>query len=56
LRAAPNYTDDGTSAATDADIAIGRYQLLTKLNANANNEPLPRSATTLSTTDMITFQ
>jgi nicotinamidase-related amidase len=48
--------DDGTSAATDADIAIGRYQLLTQLNANANNEPLHKSATTLSKTDMITFQ
>jgi nicotinamidase-related amidase len=48
--------DDGTSAATDADIAIGRYQLLTQLNANANNEPLRRSATTLSKTDIITFQ
>jgi nicotinamidase-related amidase len=48
--------DDGTSAATDADVAIGRYQLLTQLNANANNEPLRKSATTLSKTDMITFQ
>jgi hypothetical protein len=48
--------NDGTSAATDADVAIGRYQLLTQLNANANNEPLHKSATTLSKTDMITFQ
>jgi len=48
--------DDGTSAATEADVAIGRYQLLTQLNANANNEPLRKSATTLSKTDMITFQ
>jgi nicotinamidase-related amidase len=48
--------DDGTSASTDADVAIGRYQLLTQLNANANNEPLRKSATTLSKTDMITFQ
>jgi nicotinamidase-related amidase len=48
--------DDGTSAATDADVAIGRYQLLTQLNANANNEALKKGATTLSKTDMITFQ
>ena len=48
--------DDGTSAMTDADVAIGRYQLLTQLNANANNEPLQKGATTLSKTDMITFQ
>jgi nicotinamidase-related amidase len=48
--------DDGTSASTDADVAIGRYQLLTQLNSNPNNEPLHKSATTLSKTDMITFQ
>ena len=48
--------DDGTSAATDYDIAIGRYQLLTQLNANANNEPLKKMAATLSRTDLISFQ
>jgi isochorismate hydrolase len=48
--------DDATSAAQDYDIAIGRYQLLTQLNANANNEPLRKSAATLSRTDLITFQ
>jgi nicotinamidase-related amidase len=48
--------DDGTSAATDADVAIGRYQLLTQLNANANNDPLKNGAVTLSKTDLITFQ
>jgi nicotinamidase-related amidase len=48
--------DDGTSAATDADIAIGRYQLLTQLNANANNEALKKGAVTLSKTDLISFQ
>jgi len=48
--------DDGTSAAQDYDIAIGRYQLLTQLNANANNEPLRKAAVTLSRTDIITFQ
>jgi nicotinamidase-related amidase len=48
--------DDGTSAAQDYDVAIGRYQLLTQLNANANNEPLKASAVTLSRTNLITFQ
>jgi nicotinamidase-related amidase len=48
--------DDGTSAARDYDIAIGRYQLLTQLNANASNEPLKPRAATLSRTDLIEFQ
>ena len=48
--------DDGTSAAQDYDIAIGRYQLLTQLNSNPNNEPLRKGAVTLSRTDLITFQ
>jgi nicotinamidase-related amidase len=48
--------DDGTSAATDYDIAIGRYQLLTQLNANATNDPLKKMAATLTRTDLITFQ
>jgi isochorismate hydrolase len=48
--------DDGTSAATDADVAIGRYQLLTQLNSNPNNEPLHKGAVTLSKTDLINFQ
>lgn len=47
--------DDGTSAAQDYDVAIGRYQLLTQLNANANNDPLKKGAVTLSKTDLITF-
>jgi nicotinamidase-related amidase len=48
--------DDATSAAQDYDIAVGRYQLLTQLNANPNNEPLRKAAVTLSRTDLITFQ
>ena len=48
--------DDGTSAAQDYDIAVGRYQLLTQLNANPNNEPLRKAAVTLSRTDLISFQ
>lgn len=55
-----NYTvvvpDDATSAARDYDVAIGRYQLLTQLNANAANEPLKNGAVTLSRTDLITFR
>jgi nicotinamidase-related amidase len=48
--------DDVTSASQDYDVAIGRYQLLTQLSANANNDPLKKSAVTLSKSDMITFQ
>lgn len=47
--------DDATSAAQDYDVAIGRYQLLTQLNANPNNEPLRPAAVTLSRTSLITF-
>jgi nicotinamidase-related amidase len=48
--------DDATSAAQDYDVAIGRYQLLTQLNANPKNEPLRKGAVTLSRTDLITFR
>jgi nicotinamidase-related amidase len=48
--------DDGTSAAQDYDVAVGRYQLLTQLNANANNDPLKKGAVTLSKTNLITFE
>lgn len=48
--------EDGTSASTDYDIAIGRYQLLTQLSNNAKNEPLKRAAVTLSRGDLITFR
>lgn len=48
--------EDGTSAAQDYDVAIGRYMMLTQLNANATNEPLKANAVTLSRTDLITFQ
>jgi nicotinamidase-related amidase len=55
-----NYTvvvpDDATSAAKDYDVAVGRYQLLTQLSANAANEPLKKGAVTLSRTDLITFR
>ncbi|HTE86072.1 MAG TPA: isochorismatase family protein [Dehalococcoidia bacterium] len=48
--------EDGTSAAQDYDVAIGRYMMLTQLNSNAMNEPLKPDAVTLSRTDLITFQ
>jgi nicotinamidase-related amidase len=55
-----NYTvvvaDDATSASQDYDVAVGRYQLLTQLNANPTNEPLKRAAVTLSRSNLITFR
>ena len=47
--------EDGTSAAQDYDIAIGRYQMLTQLNSNPTNEPLRPNAVTMSRTDLISF-
>lgn len=47
---------DGTSAAQNYDLAVGWYQLLTQLNANPTNEPLRKSAVTLSRMDLIEFQ
>jgi len=55
-----NYTavvaEDGTSASTDYDVAIGRYQMLTQLSNNAKNEPLKKGAVTLSRGDLISFR
>jgi nicotinamidase-related amidase len=47
---------DGSLASTDYDIAIGQYQILTQNSANADNKPLKPKASTLSRTDMISFQ
>jgi nicotinamidase-related amidase len=47
---------DGTAASQDYDLAVGWYQMLTQLSANATNEPLKKSAVTLSRIDMITFR
>jgi len=47
---------DATSDATDYEIVIGKYQILNQNSANATNEPLKAKASTLSRTDMITFQ
>jgi nicotinamidase-related amidase len=46
---------DTTSAATEFEIAIGAYQMLTQSSSNASNEPLKLRATTLSRSDLITF-
>ena len=47
---------DTTAAATDYETTIGFYQILNGGNANLKNEPLKPKSTTLSRTDMITFQ
>ena len=47
---------DASLAATDYEGAIGLYQILNQNSANATNEPLKAKASTLSRTDMITFQ
>jgi nicotinamidase-related amidase len=46
---------DATSDATDYEIFIGQYQILNQNSANAMNEPLKTRASTLSRTDLITF-
>ena len=47
---------DASLAATDYEVAIGQFQILNQNSANATNEPLKPKASTLSRTDMITFQ
>jgi nicotinamidase-related amidase len=47
---------DASLAATDYEVAIGQFQILNQNSANATNEPLKAKASTLSRTDMITFQ
>ncbi|HEY6258027.1 MAG TPA: isochorismatase family protein [Xanthobacteraceae bacterium] len=47
---------DTTAAATDYETTIGFYQILNGGNANLSNEPLKPKSSTLSRTDMITFQ
>jgi hypothetical protein len=43
-------------ATTNYETAIGVFQILNQLSANATNEPLKAKASTLSRTDMITIQ
>jgi nicotinamidase-related amidase len=47
---------DTTTAATDYETTIGFYQILNGGNANLKNEPLKPQSTTLSRTDLVTFQ
>jgi nicotinamidase-related amidase len=47
---------DASLAGPDYEEAIGVYQILNQNSANATNEPLKAKASTLSRTDMITFQ
>src|SRR6266436_318804 len=47
---------DTTSAGSDYETTIGFYNVQNSGNANLANEPLKPKATTLSRTDMITFQ
>jgi hypothetical protein len=47
---------DASLAAADYEVPIGLYQILNQNSANAANEPLKEKASTLSRTDMISFQ
>jgi nicotinamidase-related amidase len=47
---------DASLAATEYETAIGVFQILNQLDANATNEPLKAKASTLSRADMITIQ
>jgi nicotinamidase-related amidase len=47
---------DTTSAASDYETTVGFYNVLNSGNANLPNEPLKKSAVTLTRTDLITFQ
>ncbi len=47
---------DASLAGPDYEEAIGVYQILNQSAANATNEPLKAKATTISRTNMITFQ
>ena len=47
---------DTTTASTGYETAIGFYNVLNSGNANLPNEPLKKSAVTLTRTDLITFQ
>ena len=48
--------EDASLATTDYEVAIGLFQILTQGSANATNEPLKAKASTLSRSDMISFQ
>jgi nicotinamidase-related amidase len=46
---------DASTAASDYETAIGQFQILNQLSANATNLPLKPKASTLSRADMIDF-
>lgn len=48
--------EDASSDATDYEVAIGLFQILHQNSSNAANEPLKPKTSTLSRTNMITFQ
>ena len=48
--------EDTTAAATDYETIIGFYQILNQNSANLTNVPLKPKASTLTRTDLITFQ
>lgn len=47
---------DASLDATDYEIAIGQFQILHQHSSNTTNEPLKEKASTLSRTDLITFE
>jgi nicotinamidase-related amidase len=47
---------DTSLDATDYEVAIGLFQILHQHSSNAANEPLKKAASTLSRTDLISFQ
>jgi hypothetical protein len=47
---------DTTNAPTEYEIPIGIYAILNQNTANPTNEPLKPKTTTLSRSDLITFQ
>lgn len=47
---------DTTDAPSDYEVPIGIYAMLNQVSANASNEPLKPKATTLSRSDLVSFQ
>jgi len=47
---------DTTTAGTDYETAIGFYQILNQSSENRENRPLKPQASTLTRTDMVTFE
>jgi hypothetical protein len=47
---------DTTTAGADYETAIGFYQILNQSSENKANQPLKPKASTLTRTDMVTFE